>query len=107
MMHKTVSMSEVVQTASVVSHPVRFRILKRLLQGPCIVNELVEVLGIDQTQASKHLAVLRRAGLVSCESQGRCRLYSLRRAREVASLIETLYSLTESNVQPRGDQTSA
>ena len=102
-MEERLPLKDVVQTANVVSHPVRLGILKRLLNKPCIVSELVDCLGVDQTQISKHLAVLRKAGIVSCDALGRCRLYSVDQSREVQTLIQTLYVLTETRVHRSDD----
>jgi DNA-binding transcriptional ArsR family regulator len=41
------------------------------------VNTLVEALGLPQPAVSKHLAVLRKVGLVSVHKEGQQRLYSL------------------------------
>ena len=43
----------------------RLRILYLLQSGECCVGNLVEILGVEQPSASRHLAYLRRAGLVS------------------------------------------
>ena len=41
------------------------------------VNELVDLLGLNQPQVSKHLRVLREVGAVDVREDGRRRLYSL------------------------------
>jgi DNA-binding transcriptional ArsR family regulator len=53
--------------------------------GPCAVGELVESSGMSYSATSQHLAILRRAGLVSSRASGRRRLYELHPAslREV------------------------
>ena len=43
--------------------------------GELAVNAIVEALGWRQPQVSKHLAVLRRVGLVSVRREGRKRMY--------------------------------
>lgn len=55
----------------------RIRILRRLLAGGCSVGRLSETLGISQYNVSKHLAILRSAGLVTCRKAGRERFYSV------------------------------
>ena len=44
----------------------------------------------DQTKVSKHLAVLRKAGLVTCEVDGRCRIYALADAKTVRKILDCL-----------------
>src|SRR6202165_2916570 len=53
--------------------------------GPRAVGELVVASGMSYSATSQHLAILRRAGLVSSEASGRRRIYRLRPAapREV------------------------
>src|ERR1700735_4832124 len=41
----------------------RLRILYLLQSGECCVGNIVDILGIEQPSASRHLAYLRRAGL--------------------------------------------
>ncbi len=55
----------------------RLRIMRRLLQGPTSVNELAETASISAYNVSKHLRILREAGLVTLEKQAQLRLYQL------------------------------
>ncbi|HUK72499.1 MAG TPA: metalloregulator ArsR/SmtB family transcription factor [Streptosporangiaceae bacterium] len=61
----------------VVSEPTRRHILDLLLQQPCSVGELVEQLDTSQPGTSKHLRVLRGAGLVRVHRDAQRRLYEL------------------------------
>ena len=51
--------------------PRRLEILHRLADGPCEVGRLADELGMSQPNASQHLAVLRAAGVVEAERDGR------------------------------------
>jgi DNA-binding transcriptional ArsR family regulator len=51
-------------------NPRRLEIFKYLCNGPAEVGTLVEQLGLSQSGASQHLAVLRAAGLVERERNG-------------------------------------
>ena len=62
----------------VLSEPNRRRILDLLRGGERPAGDLVEALEISQPGVSKHLRVLREAGLVSVRGDGQRRLYSLR-----------------------------
>ncbi|MEO3749267.1 metalloregulator ArsR/SmtB family transcription factor [Streptomyces sp. B6B3] len=55
----------------------RRAILGQLLGGPRPVGELAEACGLSQPGASKHLRVLREAGLVRAEPDAQRRLYVL------------------------------
>ena len=58
--------------------PTRRAILARLSDGPCHVRDLVGTFDMTQQAISKHVGVLRRAGLVTQEKQGRLHLCRLR-----------------------------
>lgn len=47
-------------------------------RGPSPVSELVEALPIAQSGVSRHLRILREAGLVQVEARAQQRLYSIR-----------------------------
>ncbi|MEU9017073.1 metalloregulator ArsR/SmtB family transcription factor [Actinomadura sp. NPDC048394] len=60
--------------------PGRRAILDRLLQGPRPVGDLARACGLSQPGTSKHLRVLREAGLVDVERDAQRRLYAIRPA---------------------------
>lgn len=57
--------------------PSRMRLLRLLLDGPRPVNELCAALAMQPYNASRHLAVLKSAGLVEVEKSAQQRIYSL------------------------------
>jgi len=59
------------------SHPARIAILHLLADEPHEVGRLAVAIGISQPNASKHLAVMRAAGLVEAERDGRGATYRL------------------------------
>lgn len=59
------------------SHPARIAILHLLADEPREVGRLAADLGISQPNASQHLAVMRAAGLVEAERDGRGATYRL------------------------------
>src|ERR1700739_4724364 len=61
----------------VVAEPTRRQILDLLLAGETGVGELVAELAISQPAVSRHLRVLREAGLVSSRTDAQRRLYSI------------------------------
>jgi DNA-binding transcriptional ArsR family regulator len=65
-------------TFEVLSEPTRRRILDLLLERPRLVGELTAELGISQPGTSKHLRVLREAGLVRVRPDAQRRWYELR-----------------------------
>ena len=65
-------------TYAALADPHRRQILDLLREAERSVNELVAHLGISQPGVSKHLRVLREAGLVAARPEGRRRQYVLR-----------------------------
>ncbi len=57
--------------------PVRLRILYQLQLSEKSVNELVGEVGCSQANVSKHLSVLRTAGLIRCETSGTTHYYAI------------------------------
>jgi ArsR family transcriptional regulator, nickel/cobalt-responsive transcriptional repressor len=57
--------------------PERLKIVQCLLAGQRNVSELATALGDEVVRVSHHLGVLRKAGLVTTEKQGRFVVYSL------------------------------
>src|SRR5207249_6151657 len=64
-------------TWAVLSDPNRRAVLELLLERPRAVNELVERLGLSQPGTSKHLRVLREAGLVRVRVDAQKRVYAV------------------------------
>ena len=60
------------------AHPTRLFLVEELANGPRCVCELTEMVGADVSTVSRHLSLLRNAGLVSDERRGNQIFYSLR-----------------------------
>jgi ArsR family transcriptional regulator len=72
--------------------PTRLRILRLLQNGPLCVGDLVDILRAPQPTVSRHLAYLRRAGIVAADQHGLWMFYELAPARNAlhAKLLECL-----------------
>jgi DNA-binding transcriptional ArsR family regulator len=66
------------ETFAALAEPNRFRIVELLRAGPRPVNDIGERLELNQPQVSKHLRVLKKAGLVDVQPRAQQRLYELR-----------------------------
>lgn len=53
------------------AHPMRMRLCRSLARAPYTTSELAAVYGITAPEVSRHLAVLKRAGLMHTRRQGR------------------------------------
>ena len=71
------------------AEPHRRQILDLLRDGELAVNDLVARLTLSQPGVSKHLKVLREAGLVEVRQEGKRRWYGLR-AEPLAEVDEWL-----------------
>jgi DNA-binding transcriptional ArsR family regulator len=71
-------MTAAMSAFAAVAEPSRRAILELLRQREHSVGELVERLRLSQPGVSKHLRVLREAGLVRVRADGRLRWYGLR-----------------------------
>jgi len=65
-------------TFAVLAEPTRREILDLLRDGERPVGDLVDALGMAQPAVSKHLRVLRDAGLVTVRAEAQRRYYGLR-----------------------------
>src|ERR1700724_3159714 len=77
---QTGQLASVEQVYRPLADSTRVRILHLLREGALCVGDLVSVLGVPQPTASRHLAYLRRSGLVVDERRGQWSFYKLARA---------------------------
>ena len=68
----------VVERLKALADESRIRILLRLKSGEANVTTLARELGVNQPAVSKHLAVLRQAGLLECRKHGTQCVYAVR-----------------------------
>jgi DNA-binding transcriptional ArsR family regulator len=66
------------ETFAALGEPNRYRIVELLRSGPRPVNDIGARLRLRQPQVSKHLRVLKQAGLVDVQPRAQQRLYELR-----------------------------
>lgn len=78
-MARTISLAHFDCLAAIraLGEPTRIALIRALMNGPLCVNGLCEVLSATPYNASKHLRILREAGLIQVEKQSQQRVYSL------------------------------
>lgn len=84
----------------------RLRIINLLFYfGELCVCDIEQVMGFTQTKVSRHLAYLRKAGLVDDRKQGLWMLYSIAKPgdEEHRKILDFLSSLLRSNDVARRD----
>jgi DNA-binding transcriptional ArsR family regulator len=94
---------------SAIAEPRRREILQLLSRQPREVGELVIALGVPQPQVSKHLAVLRRVGLVAVKRRGRFREYrvnaqELRTVHDWTRMFEKFWTHQLDRIKQRAEQ---
>jgi DNA-binding transcriptional ArsR family regulator len=72
------AVSAVLQVLDVIAEPTRRRILDHIREQDRSVGELVRLTGMHQPGVSRHLRVLRDAGLVDVRTDAQRRIYRLR-----------------------------
>ncbi|MBN1772650.1 MAG: winged helix-turn-helix transcriptional regulator [Deltaproteobacteria bacterium] len=97
--------------AATLANPLRLALVERLLDGPRVVGELVEAVGAGQAVVSKQLGLLREAGLLRCDPEGRLRHYSLADTpavrRLLAALADTAHRAAAQAARCRKEQVAA
>jgi DNA-binding transcriptional ArsR family regulator len=73
----TICLYRLVTVFEAVSEPSRRAILDLLIERRLAVGELVDETGLSQPNTSRHLRILREAGLVQARIEGARRLYEL------------------------------
>ena len=85
------------------AHPTRLFLVDQLGRGgPKCVNELTEMVGADMSTISKHLALLKSAGIVRDEKRGSMVFYELRVAC-VLNFFDCLENVIKCNVTRHQD----
>lgn len=68
---------ELAKVYKAMAHPTRLLIIDALSRGERCVGELQEMVGNDMSTVSKHLAILKQAGLIRDERRGKYIFYTL------------------------------
>jgi ArsR family transcriptional regulator len=92
------------QITRALANPIRLKIIDQLDpdQEKCVC-ELVESLGCDQPSVSKHLAVLRNAGLVAFRQDGTKMLYRLK-TRCVKDFLACIDRVIRQDIQTKVEE---
>lgn len=74
---RPVSLRQASDLLQSMGHPIRLQLLEALRGDELPVADIVERLRLQQPVVSRHLAILRRAGIVSRRPSGRERVYRI------------------------------
>jgi len=84
------------------AHPARLFMIEELAEKSYCVNELTEMVGLDISTVSKHLSILKNAGLVNVEKKGKQVFYSLR-IRCALNFLDCVEAVLREQTQDRLD----
>ncbi len=71
-----VTLDAVERRLGALAHPVRLRLVRALARSAHTTGELALAWDLTPPEVSRHVAVLRRAGLLTAERRGRCVHYA-------------------------------
>lgn len=88
----------VVKLFKALGHPIRYEIVKFLLDEPKCVCKLNENINFSQSNLSQHLKVLKEAGILKSEKHGLLIMYSVTND-EIGELIRKSEEIVSEYVQ--------
>ena len=90
---------DLAQRASALGHPHRLRLTEALMDGPLSVEDLAHRAGLNVSNASRHLQILRRAAYIVPERRGKNVIYRLADHSEYQQVIAALRAVREREAQ--------
>jgi len=79
---------------STLAHPTRLKLIDCLQDGAKSVTELVAEIRAPQPTVSRHLAKMRRLGVVSTERRGQCVYYHLS-SPKISQAYQLMYTFAQ------------
>lgn len=94
-----------IETFAALAEPNRYRIVELLRTSERTVGELGDRLALSQPLVSKHLRVLKEAGVVEVEPRARERVYTLRakRLREMSAWLDRYRKIWDERMRALDD----
>ncbi len=87
---------ELARISKALAHATRLYIIDKLDEQEYCVKDLTELIGVDISTVSKHLTILKNAGIVNSEKRGNCIYYQLK-CRCVLSMFSCLTNVIDTN----------
>jgi ArsR family transcriptional regulator len=84
------------------AHPSRLFILEQLAKGECCVCELTDMIGSDISTISKHLSILKGAGVICSEKRGLQVFYRLKMPC-IVRFFECVENVIQANAKEQWD----
>lgn len=87
---------ELARISKAMAHATRLYIIHKLDEREYCVKELTDMIGADISTVSKHLKILKNAGLITSEKRGNC-IYNKLQCRCVLSMFSCLTNVIDTN----------
>lgn len=82
------------------AHPTRLFIVESLSDNQYCVNELTDMIGADTSTVSKHLSILKNAGLILADKRGK-KVYFTLRMRCALNFFDCVEAVLKEQAQDR------
>jgi len=80
------------------AHPVRLKIIEHLKEKGSSVNDMVKALGVEQSNLSKHLLVLKQVGIVAARQEGSTVFYTIK-DKEIFQVFSPISHILRKNME--------
>ena len=87
---------ELARISKALAHATRLYLIHKLYEKEYCVKDLTEMVGADISTVSKHLSILKNAGIIIDEKRGNCVYYKLQ-CTCVLSMFNCLTNVIDSN----------
>jgi len=87
---------EMARISKALAHATRLYIIHKLDEQEYCVKELTELIGVDISTVSKHLTILKNAGIINSEKRGNCIYYQLQ-CHCILSMFSCLTNVIDTN----------
>ncbi|MCK4653583.1 MAG: winged helix-turn-helix transcriptional regulator [Candidatus Cloacimonetes bacterium] len=88
---------EMAKISKALAHPTRMFIIDKLNEKEHCVCELTEMIGVDISTVSKHLSILKNAGIISAEKRSNMVYYNLQ-CSCVLNIFSCVLDVIQSNI---------
>jgi ArsR family transcriptional regulator, arsenate/arsenite/antimonite-responsive transcriptional repressor len=101
------SMKKISNIFKALSDHTRLRVIKLLEERELCVCELIQVLDMSQPRISRHMSMLKNAGLVEDRREGKWVYYSLRKenqGKEIKILLDAMVLMANNDAVVKADK---
>ena len=83
-----------------IAHPTRITIIETLRAGEKCVCDIIEEIGMEQSNTSQHLSILKKSGILNCRKEGARVMYWVCHP-EIHDMMKILDGILLSNAEKK------